>query len=192
MVYPISRGIGIVGTTAVVLAMGIHVALEGLLGIACIVGGTALIGMRESLRKESRQAFIIAIVIGITVASYSLIDSLAVKTVPPLFFVAAINLFPSVMAAPVLLTKFRPEMTAVWRSHKRESFFVAAAGTTSYLLVLIAFQKTPAAYVVALRECSVVIAAALGVFVLKEKLYRRKIIAICLIVSGMIFIKLTS
>jgi drug/metabolite transporter (DMT)-like permease len=190
MVYPISRGIGIVGTTSIVIAMSVHVAPEGIVGIACIVAGTGLIGLRESLRKESRQAFLIAILIGITVATYSLIDSLAVKTVPPIFYAAAINLFPSAFVAPILLTRYQTELKTVWKLHKRESFFVATAGATSYLLVLFAFQKTPAAYVIALRECSVVIAAGLGVFILKEKLYKRKVIAILLIVTGMIVIKL--
>jgi drug/metabolite transporter (DMT)-like permease len=192
MVYPIARGVGIAGTTIVALFISVDVALCGILGIICITSGTALIGLRESFRKESQHAFFIAVGTGIIVAAYSIVDSAAVKTVPPLFYVAAINLIPAVLAAPILLLRYRPEVGIVLRTHKKESFFVAAAGTVAYVLILYAFQKTPAAYVVALREFSVVIAAGLGVVVLKEKLYKRKIIAIVLILVGMVIIKLAN
>ena len=133
----------------------------------------------------------IALAIGCVVATYSVVDSFAVKVVPPLFFVAVINLVPGALAAPVLLTRYRGDVVTILGKHRREAFLVAAGGSIAYFLVLTAFQKSNAAYVVAVREFSVVIATVLGIIFLKESLYRRKIIAIALIVAGMVIIKAT-
>ena len=47
-----------------------------------------------------------------------------------------------------------------------------------------------ASYIVALRECSVILASILGFVVLKEKPTKQKIIGIILITAGLVLIKM--
>jgi drug/metabolite transporter (DMT)-like permease len=191
VVYPVSRGIGIAGTALVASYMTANtISLQGALGISAIVGGTFLIGLREGMRRETRVAFFIALAIGCCVMSYSTIDSYNVKLVPPLFYLGVINFVPALFAAPFLFTKYRRDVVAIVKGHKFECLYVAFGGAGAYLLILLAFQKSQVAYVVALREFSVVIATALGVVFLKEQVYHRKIIAVGMIVLGVVIIKL--
>ena len=60
----------------------------------------------------------------------------------------------------------------------------------AYLLILVAYRQAPAGYVVAVRESSIVLAAALGVLVLKEPMSRIKGFSVAAIVTGIVLIKL--
>ncbi|MBP9707435.1 MAG: EamA family transporter, partial [Oligoflexales bacterium] len=105
-------------------------------------------------------------------------------------FMVALNIAPAVIAAPILLTFAKQDLINICRSYKVESLLVTAGGTASYVLILFAYQKAPTSYVIALREVSIIFASVLGVFILKERLYVRKKIAILLIVFGILVIKL--
>lgn len=189
VVYPVSRGFGIAGTSILSSVFGTSLAPLGIVGISLIAGGTSFIGLKE-LKPETRTAFLIALAIGSVVAVYSYVDSLAVKVVPPLVFLASVNFLPALLAAPYVLTRYRKDFDKIRRENLRECLVVAIGGSGAYLLILYAYQHTAAPYVVALREFSVVIASLLGIYVLKERLHFTKIIAIILIVAGIIFLKM--
>lgn len=191
MVYPIARGIGITGTaTLAILLYGEFVTFNGLLGIVSIIAGCVLIGSREIFRHDHRHAFLIAIAIGLCITLYSIIDSFAAKTIPVFLFMVALNIAPAVIAAPILLTFAKKDLIKICRYYKLESLLVTAGGTASYVLILLAYQKAPTSYVIALREVSIIFASVLGVFFLKERLYFRKKTAIFLIVLGIFVIKI--
>jgi len=66
---------------------------------------------------------------------------------------------------------------------------ISLAGSVSYIIILWAYTLSPAPFVVALREISIVITTVLGTFVLKEPLYKRKLGGIALILIGVLGIK---
>ena len=102
----------------------------------------------------------------------------------------AMDVLAPLIASPFLFIKMRKDVVAVVKNHKLESLLVAVAGTLAYAIVLWAFQRSATAYVATLREFSVVIAAVLGVIILKESLYKRKVAGIGMILLGVICIKL--
>lgn len=57
-------------------------------------------------------------------------------------------------------------------------------------MILFAFTMGPVSYIVAVREFAVVLGALAGIIFLKERFAISKVIAICLIVIGIISIKL--
>jgi drug/metabolite transporter (DMT)-like permease len=61
-----------------------------------------------------------------------------------------------------------------------------AASVLTYWMVLVAVQRASVGYVTALRESSVVIAALIGALVLKEPHAKRRIIAACVAVAGLV------
>ena len=73
---------------------------------------------------------------------------------------------------------------------KWASGVIGFGSIVTYLLILYAFRLGNVSYAVAVREFAVVIGAALGIIFLHEKLTMPKIIGICLIMAGLILIKM--
>ena len=64
---------------------------------------------------------------------------------------------------------------------------LALLGT--YLLILLAYTKGPISYIIAARESSVILGAALGFFLLRERLTAFKVVGILAITGGLALIK---
>ncbi len=191
VVYPIARGLGIVGTTLLSISFNIHqLSLIGFSGIVAVVAGTILIGLKEIPQKEKRLAFFAATLIATTVSGYSVVDSLGAKIVPAFLYIVAMNLLAPFFAGPFLFLRLKSELAITFKHHKVEALIVALAGSFAYVIILWAFQRSPVSYVAALRECSVVIASIMGIVLLKEQIYKRKVIGIALILCGSILIKM--
>lgn len=191
VVYPVARGMGIVGTAVASLTFGLHgISGYGLLGISGVVAGVLLIGVSEVPHAGRRHAFLVALLVAVAVSAYSIVDSMGARHVPLVPYLAAMNILAPVFAAPFLLWRMRPQMRAVLRAHKGEAFVVSFAGLIAYTIVLWAYRRAPTAYVATLREFSVVIASLLGVVVLRENLSRRKALGIFVIVAGIVCLKL--
>lgn len=191
VVYPVARGMGIVGTAVGSVAIGLHgISGYGLIGISGVVGGVLLIGLGEVPHRARRKAFVVALLVALAVSAYSIVDSIGARKVPLVPYLAAMNILAPVFASPFLLWRMRPQLRAVLRDHKWEAFLVSFAGLIAYTIVLWAYRRAPTAYVATLREFSVVIASLLGVVVLRENLSRRKALGIFVIVAGIVCLKL--
>ncbi len=191
VVYPIARGLGVAGTTLITVGLQVHlVSLQGGLGILAVVLGTMVMAMREVPDLNARKAFSMAVLVGLIVSAYSVIDSFGSRETSVLVYLALMNLTAPIFAAPYLFWRLKPEMMAVCKKHKFEASFVAMAGSVSYGIVLWAYQRSPAAYVATTREVSVVFATLLGIFILKERADWRKSAGIVMIVLGLVLIKL--
>jgi drug/metabolite transporter (DMT)-like permease len=80
----------------------------------------------------------------------------------------------------------RESMVVALRTHWRRFALAGAASVLTYWMVLVAVQRASVGYVTALRESSVVIAALIGALVLKEPHAKRRIIAACVAVAGLV------
>lgn len=191
VVYPVARGLGVVVTALGAMALGLSsLVFGGLFGVCLVVLGAMLIGWREWPRRETRRAFMGGLALAAVIGAYSLIDSEGAKSVPTLLYLTSMNLLAPLFALPFLWKNKRKLMVQIVREHKGEAFWVGLAGAIAYLIILWAYQRSPAPYVAALRESSVVVASLLGVFLLGESLYRRKIAGIVLVVAGAVVLKL--
>lgn len=191
VVYPVARGVGIIGTATVAIATGIdQVSTLGVAGITFIVGGVTAIGLKEWPQDSARKVLYVATAVGFSIACGLLFDKLAMSQIPPLLYAAALNLSSPLFCLPVILGKLRQPTLEAIRSHRKAIAIVGFGGLGTYALILWAFQFGPASYVVALRESSVVMAAGLGVFVLKEKTSKRKVAGVLLVLFGAVLIKL--
>ena len=102
-----------------------------------------------------------ALVTGLTIASYSLVDKAGVQRIDPVPYLmlmqagCALGLLPAVLA----------RAGAVGREWERNRVTILAVGAMSagaYGLVLFAFRFSKAGYVVAAREMSIVLSALIG------------------------------
>ncbi len=89
----------------------------------------------------------------------------------------------------VLLRRGRPvlgEFAGFWKA----GLVGGALSLAAYWIAIWAMTVAPIALVAALRETSVLFAAAIAVLILKEPLQRPRIIAAFMIVTGLVLIRL--
>lgn len=177
VVYPLARG----SAPAMLLIWSTVVLREsvtagGIVGVLVIVSGLYLGNLPslgawlEPLRGLSRSAPRWALLAGLATSIYTAIDKVGVSHASPLLYT-----YVDVALTWAWLTPLAVFSTG-WRRLSAElspsRYFVPLAGFTTvaaYGLVLFAMQRgTPASYAGAIREFSVVIAAAIGVLAFKE------------------------
>ena len=190
MVYPIARGTGpLITVLCAVLLLGEHptpIAVAGALLIGC--GAVALTGDPRKLRQSGNLPAVgFALLTGCMIASYTLVDKIAVAAwlIPPLVQDWATNLGRVLLMTPMAL-KRKAEIAPTWRRAKKEILAVAVLCPLSYILVLTAMVFTPVSYVAPAREVSILVAALMGTQWLAEGDVKRRLTAAAAMVAGII------
>jgi drug/metabolite transporter (DMT)-like permease len=190
LVYPLARG------SAPLITVGVAVFLlhenpsSVALGGAFLVAGGAVVltGNSRSL-KESRSlpAVAFALMTGCMIASYTVVDKLAVATffVPPLVQDWATNMGRVAILTPLALRQ-RSELRAVWHRSWRQVIAVAILCPLSYILVLTAMVFTPVSYVAPAREISILVGTLLGAHLLAEEHAMRRLAGAGAMVAGIV------
>lgn len=190
VVYPMARGsaplITMLGAVLLLQEQPTALAVVG----ALLIGGAAvaLTGDPRKLRESGNlHAVGFALLTGCMIASYTLVDKLAVSAwlIPPLVQDWATNVGRVVLMAPLAL-RARADLAPTWRRAKKEILGVAVLCPLSYLLVLTAMVFTPVSYVAPAREVSILIAAFMGTQLLAERDARRRLAAGAAMVAGVV------
>ena len=199
LVYPLSRGTGILGVTLFAAAfLGETPSLLGAAGIACILGGIYVLHLRtldrrgwvaplRALRERSSQ---LALLTGLTVAAYSVVDRAGLRLVDPARYLYLVLLIPACVLAPYLLATRRAAIRAEWRANQAA---IAAVGVMFFgaaLLVMTVLRENKVSYVSSVREMAVVVAALFGLLVLREPFGEKKLAGAVLIFAGIVCISL--
>lgn len=188
VVYPISRGIGIAGIAiAALLFLQENISATGAAGIIAIGAGIFLLGLKNGHQKRG---IFFALLVGLTIIGYSIIDKFAVGVGHPLFYIFGFTVLFTLLLAPYVIVKKRKELLAAWKNKKKYSLIIGVGSVSTYLTILFVYQIAQVSYVVAARELAVAIGAILGFIFLKEKITTKKVIGIMTIVTGIILIKL--
>lgn len=182
-VYPVARGIApILVSIGALVALGEGLSSSELLGIAVIA-----IAIGSLARPKDRRALALSLATGVTIAAYSLLDGVGVRhTHDALSYAGALFLLEgTTIAGGLVVWRGRRPRTGTARPTRVLLGVLAGAlSFVAYALVLFSQQRAPLALVSALRETSVIMAAALGALALKESFGRRRIIAAGLVVVG--------
>jgi drug/metabolite transporter (DMT)-like permease len=184
-VYPIARGLGVgLAPLLAIWVSGEWPSLQATLGIATIVIAIfSLARVTPGAAPRNGRGTWLAIATGPLIAIYSVVDHLGVASADPVPYLAATNAGALIVSAP-LAWRRRAGLTNEWRTNKRALAFAACTSLTAYLLVLYAFRLAPAAYVVAMRETSIVVATIFGRLWLGETITRRRGAAVASIAVG--------
>jgi drug/metabolite transporter (DMT)-like permease len=170
--------------------LGEHISLQGALGIFSVCLGIALLGLRQWRHPGSSRSYYLALVVGLTSTSYSIVDKLGVGLLNPVVYLAGLGFCCALFLTPFVLLVHRQECRKAWQDYKMASLWVGIGSIGTYLLILVAYQHAEACYVVAVREFSIAVVATLGVAVLKEPLTLPKALSTVAIVVGVILVKL--
>ncbi|WP_281967188.1 DMT family transporter [Roseovarius nanhaiticus] len=193
-VYPIARGSApLIVAFVSVTALGVHLSGAELLAIAIIaLGIISLAAVRRADGLRNGRAAGMALVTGMFIASYSLVDGYGARiSGSPLGFYAWVALVNSVLMALFLMRRHPGTMRRMAGPAGRMIFVLGGgASFVAYALVTWAFTQAPIALVTALRETSVVFALLIGVFFLKERLDLAKVLATAAMLGGAVLLRL--
>jgi drug/metabolite transporter (DMT)-like permease len=120
------------------------------------------------------------------VSAYSVIDGAAVQRTPAAAYEAAVCALGALLVAPVVIGRHGlPTVRRVLRRNWLRVAIVGAAMGAAYVAVLVSFRLAPIAYVGALREVSIVMAAVAGWRYLGERATVPRMVGAVVIVLGM-------
>ena len=190
-VYPIMRGTAVVWTM-----VGSAVWVDerpgalALVAVALIAGGVLALAVRREAPAGSGRALRLALATGVAISAYTLLDGVGVRQAGGVVGYAA-WLFAGhglAVAAFVAVVRGRSVGRAV-RASWRAGLGGGAMSVGAYGLVLVAMRAAPLGPVAALRETSVLFAAALGAAVLKEPLGWRRALAAGAVAVGVVLLR---
>ncbi|MCI0370892.1 MAG: DMT family transporter [candidate division NC10 bacterium] len=200
LVYPLARGSGslLVALLAPLLlgeiltpggATGIGLVVLGLFGVA---GGPERTGPGQSrLLAQWRAPHVsMALLTGLSIAGYSLVDKVGVGLVHPTLYQILMMGGAFLALTPYVLTRQRPSLASL-KGEWRTVALVGIFSFVAYQLVLFALRLAKVAYVVAAREVSIVFGAALGAAFLGERHGVRRLVAAASIAAGTVLIGLS-
>lgn len=180
LVYPISRGVGPLGTTVfALLFLSEQLTPSGIAGVLLVV--VAVVGIswpgkvsspaseKAVSRGGPRAAVLPAVGVGLAIATYSIIDKIGVTLASPLLYFAMTSFGGGLLMGPLVLWRRGGE--AIGQEIARSRWALLAGGALmagSYLLTLFAFRLAPVSYCITVRSTSVLFAILLGSQVLGE------------------------
>ncbi|MEW2159653.1 DMT family transporter [Streptomyces sp. NPDC007189] len=185
--YPIARGSAPLVVTVLAAVFAHEVpggwALAGI-AVSCVgLTGVSLWGLRGS--RPDWAAIGAALATGLTIAAYTVIDGLGVRTAhSPLGYIAWLMAIQGVVIPAYTYARARGGTVRLLRPYAALGLLGAALSVTAYALVLWAQTRAELAPIAALRESSILVGAAIGAVFFKERFGAPRIAAAGLLVVG--------
>ena len=155
--YPLGRGVApLLVTLGGWLLLSERPGVGALIGAISLAAGLALIAVAGG-RAGQGAAVGFALLTGLTIAAYSVVDAGAVRQVSPVGYLGAVLGIQGIL----LTFRLRGSRTRLRRG-LCSGVLIAVGSVGAYLLVLYAFQVAPAGRVSTLRESSVLVGLMLS------------------------------
>jgi drug/metabolite transporter (DMT)-like permease len=170
-VYPISRGSApLLVTLGAVAFAGEFLTLPALFGVLFLSAGVmALAFDRKSGIGRNPRAVGLALLTGLCIAAYTLVDGLGVRQAGSVMgFAVCLTIGDGILTFLIAQCWKAREIRAVVTTHLQSSAAAGAIQVGSYWLIIVAMAFAPLGAVSALRETSVLFAALISTFILKE------------------------
>jgi drug/metabolite transporter (DMT)-like permease len=193
-VYPLARGTApLLVAAAGFLLLGEALRLGAIAGIATLCLGVLLMafrGGRGAVATHGRGAAF-AMVTAVFIAAYTVVDGIGGRAGATPHAYAAWLLFLDGIAIYVLLVALRvPGAGSALRAWWKQALVGGIMSAAAYWIAIWAMTQAPIALVAALRESSILFAAALSVVVLRERLSAWRAVAALLILAGLVVLRL--
>ena len=183
-VYPIARGgsVLVIGLISI-LILEDDIKLTGIIGIVLICVGLFMISFLTA-KKFNKSAFIIAITTASLIATYTILDGVAVRRSENAFtfiyWMLLLNGIPMLIYAFFSQSGFQKK-----NSYKiKDGIIAGILAILGYGLVVWSMQFIEIAYVSSIREISIVLATLFSYYLLKEVDARKRVIPSIIICTG--------
>lgn len=201
LTYPIMRGMApllvALGSAAFI---GEVPSAASWAGVLAITAGVALVGLSSPGKAlHQRKALAFALANAAIIACYTVIDGLGVRTElahggDMLRYLALMFVLDGLPYPLLVWWRRGREGREQIRAYARSRWPLAALGglasISSYAIALWAMTRAPVASVAALRETSVLFAAAIGTLVLKERFGPQRALGTAVVLAGVVALRL--
>ena len=191
LTYPLMRG-----SAPLLVALSATVTLGETLsplawaGVLGISAGVLTLGLSQHA-FDAPKAVGFALFNAVIIAIYTVVDALGVRAGgDAMQYVTTLFLLDGWPFALMVFARRRGAVVPYARKRWPVALLGAIASMGSYAIALWAMTKAPVATVAALRETSVLFAALLGAWFLKEAFTPRRLIGTCAIVGGVMALRL--
>ncbi|MBT8459580.1 MAG: DMT family transporter [Boseongicola sp.] len=191
-VYPLARGSApLLVALFSVLVLGVHLENIELLAIAIIgLGIISLTLVRRSDGLRNPKAAVFALITGVFIASYSLVDGQGARVSgSSVGFFAWIAIANGLLMVLFLSQRYPNSLKAIPKTGMSILLLGGGASFVAYGVVTWAFTQAPIALVTALRETSIVFALLIGVVFLKERLDLLKVFSTAMTLIGALLLR---
>jgi drug/metabolite transporter (DMT)-like permease len=188
VVYPIARGLAPV-IVLVVTALALAVRPSALQAVGVVVVGLGVLLVRGVAWRADARGLLLGCAIAACIAGYTIIDKEGLRHAEPVSYFELVMLI-SAATYPIFIVH-RQGLRALYAELKPRAAVAGIAGFVAYILVLAALERAPAASVAAVRETSIVIAAALAAAVLGESVTAIRLAGACAVAGGVALIALS-
>lgn len=170
-VYPIARGSApLLVTGGAVLFAGEYVSPLTMVGIVCLaVGVMSLTFDKTGPTRINRKAVLFALATGTCIASYTVVDGLGARQAVSIFgFAVWLTIGDGLLTFVIALLWKGRSIWNVAQNNLGRGIMGGAMQVGAYWIIIWALALAPMGMVSALRETSVLFAALVSTFVLKE------------------------
>jgi drug/metabolite transporter (DMT)-like permease len=160
-----------------------------LAGVAILAFGLMSLAVSAGrLTRSDLPAIGVAVLTGLTIASYTIVDGLGVRAAHDSYSYAGLMFLLQGPVFPLIAAVRRP--ASRWRNTAAVSrgLLAGALSVVAYGTVLWAQSQAPLAEVAAIRETSVIFAALIGIAFLKQRFGTRRVAAAVVIATGIVLI----
>lgn len=186
-VYPIARGSApLLVTLGAVLFAGELPSSIGLIGIGLVCLGILFLALGNN-RPDAKSIFA-ALAAGVFIASYMVVDGLGVRVAESATGYAAWQAVVAGFLIPISYVVIRRRAPSLPRGTEGAMVVVAGLlGTLGYCIAVWAMSLTTMGGVSAIRETSILFAALIGTFYLREKMTLQKLLGAITVTGGVVF-----
>ena len=201
LVYPIARGIGtMLVPVLAALILRERVELPAVLGIVSVVAGIytvswwgrfrEILGNPLALLRDGGVRY--AVLTGLTITAYTLVDKRGVEQVEPFLYMYLITVGSALGLAPYILRSHG--LAPIRREWQKNAWPIVASGLlffTAYGLALTAFSMSRVSYAAPAREVGIVVGVLMGFLILKEPFGLGRLLGSGFIALGLALIALS-
>ena len=184
LVYPLARGLAPVLVLAgAVLVTGVSTSAQQVIGVVLVCIGVLLV---RGLGRG--RGALLAVVIAATIASYTVVDKHGVQYASPVAYLELMSIAVGLAYTSGIVATRGAEAL---RAQLGPKAVLAGAGTfAAYACVLAALRLASAASVAAVRESGVLVATALAVVFLHERVTASRACGAVIVVAGVALVSL--
>ncbi len=194
-VYPIARGSApIVVTVGAVLLAGERFDQLTALGTLCLAAGVMALALdKGGLTRINRRAVLFALATGLCIAAYTLTDGLGARHAGSVLgFAVWLTIGDGLLTFLIALVWKRRAIWQVARANAAVGMAGGAMQVGAYWIIIWALTVAPMGMVSGLRETSVLFAALISTFVLKEGFGVWRFVSASLVTLGLVINRVRS
>lgn len=181
--YPLSRGLAPLLVAALAWLAGESLSPAGIAGVALTAAGIAVLA--RAAAAASACATLFALGTGTAIAGYTTASGIGVRLAGGVLgYSAALEVLTGIGVITYAAWDRGPRLWTQLAALGVKAPLAGAFSVGGYLAALWAMTVLPIAVVTALRETSVVFGALLGVWLLREPLGTRRVIAAAMVAAG--------